>query len=101
MAKKSKVARNAQRKQICDKYKPQREALRARSKDLSLSLEERMEARAALALLPANSSPTRIRNRCSVTGRSRGNIRKFGICRNLLRRLAHSGHLPGCTKSSW
>lgn len=101
MAKKSKVARNAQRKQICDKYKPQREALRARSKDLALSLEERMEARAALALLPANSSPTRIRNRCSVTGRSRGNIRKFGICRNLLRRLAHAGNLPGCTKSSW
>ena len=101
MAKKSKVARNAQRKQMCDKHKAQREALRARSKDLSLALEERMEARAALHLLPANSSPTRIRNRCSVTGRSRGNIRKFGICRHLLRSLAHAGHLPGCTKSSW
>ena len=101
MAKKSKVARNAQRKQICDKYKAQREALRGRSKDLALSLEERMEARASLALLPKNSSPTRIRNRCSVTGRSRGNIRKFGVCRHMLRLLAHSGHLPGCTKSSW
>lgn len=101
MAKKSKVARNVQRKQICDKFKPQREALRGRSKDLALSLEERMEARAALALLPKNSSPTRIRNRCSVTGRSRGNIRKFGVCRHMLRLLAHSGHLPGCTKSSW
>ena len=70
-------------------------------KKTMFSLEERMEARASLALLPKNSSPTRIRNRCSVTGRSRGNIRKFGVCRHMLRLLAHSGHLPGCTKSSW
>jgi small subunit ribosomal protein S14 len=101
MAKKSKVHRNYQRTAMCAKFKAQREALRERSKDLKLSLEERMEARAALHLLPANSSPTRIRNRCSVTGRSRGNLRKFGVCRNLLRRLAHAGVLPGCTKSSW
>lgn len=101
MAKKSKVARNQQRAKLCDKHKAQRVALRERSKDLSLTLEERMEARAALALLPANSSPTRLRFRCTVTGRSRGNIRKFGVNRNLLRRLAHAGNLPGCTKSSW
>jgi small subunit ribosomal protein S14 len=101
MAKKSKVARNEQRRHMADKFRARREALRERSLDLGLSLEERMEARAALALLPRNSSPTRYRNRCQVTGRSRGNLRKFGICRNLLRRLAHSGNLPGCTKSSW
>ena len=101
MAKKSKVARNQQRLDLAAKYRERREALRVRSKDLKLSLEERMEARAALALLPRDSSPTRYRVRCSITGRSRGNYRKFGICRNVLRRLAHKGELPGCTKSSW
>jgi small subunit ribosomal protein S14 len=101
MAKKSKVARNKQRKEMSDKYRVRRDALRERSLSLKLSLEERMEARAALALLPRNSSMTRYRHRCQITGRARGNIRKFGVCRNLLRRLAHAGNLPGCTKSSW
>ncbi|HYE07374.1 MAG TPA: 30S ribosomal protein S14 [Planctomycetota bacterium] len=101
MAKKSKVARNQQRLELAAKYRERRGALRDRSKDLKLSLEERMEARAALALLPRESSPTRYRVRCSITGRSRGNYRKFGVCRNVLRRLAHKGELPGCTKSSW
>jgi len=101
MAKKSKVARNKQRATLCAKHRPQRDELRKRSKDLKLRLEERMEARAALDLLPANSSPTRFRHRCQITGRSRGNLRKFGVCRNLLRRLAHAGVLPGCTKASW
>jgi small subunit ribosomal protein S14 len=101
MAKKSKVARNQQRKAMADKFRVRRDELRARSKDLKLALEERMEARAALAQLPRNSSPTRYRHRCQITGRSRGNYRKFGICRNLLRRMAHRGELPGCTKSSW
>jgi len=101
MAKKSKVARNRQRKTMADKFRTQRETLRARSLDLKLSLEERMEARAALAMLPRNSSPTRFRNRCQITGRSRAYIRKFGLCRHMLRILAHQGNLPGCTKSSW
>jgi small subunit ribosomal protein S14 len=101
MAKKSKVARNQQRLELSVKYGERRKALRGRSKDLKLSLEERMEARAALAQLPRDSSPTRYRQRCSITGRSRGNYRKFGVCRNVLRRLAHKGELPGCTKSSW
>jgi small subunit ribosomal protein S14 len=101
MAKKSRVNRNEQVKQLCDKFRAQREALRARSKDLKLSLEERMEARAGLDLLPTGSSPTRYRNRCQLTGRSRGNLRKFGICRNALRLLAHQGVLPGVTKASW
>ena len=101
MAKTSKVARNQQRLELAAKYHERRLALRVRSKDLKLSLEERMEARAALAMLPRDSSPTRYRMRCSITGRSRGNYRKFGVCRNVLRRLAHKGELPGCTKSSW
>ncbi|MCK6487510.1 MAG: 30S ribosomal protein S14 [Planctomycetes bacterium] len=101
MAKKSRVNRNEVVKQQCAKYKAQRDALRVRSKDLKCSLEERMEARAALDLLPTNSSPTRYRVRCQVTGRSRGNLRRFGICRNALRLLAHQGVLPGVKKASW
>ncbi len=101
MAKKSRVNRNERVLKQCEKFRQQRELLRARSKDLKLSLEERMEARAALGLLPPSSSPTRYRNRCAVTGRSRGNLRKFGICRNALRLFAHQGVLPGVTKASW
>ncbi|MBA2482375.1 MAG: 30S ribosomal protein S14 [Planctomycetes bacterium] len=101
MAKTSLIHKNLQRMKICEKYKSKRAALRTRSKDLKLSLEERMEARAALSLLPANSSPTRVRNRCQMTGRSRAYLRKFGICRNVLRLLGHQGVLPGVTKASW
>ncbi len=101
MAKKSRINRNERVSNLCAKFRTQREQLRARSKDLKLSLEERMEARAALDLLPAASSPTRFRHRCTLTGRSRGNIRKFGVCRNALRLLAHQGVLPGVTKASW
>ena len=101
MAKKSLVAKNKQRQTLVDKYKDRRVGLRARSKDLKLTLEGRMEARAALALLPSNSSPTKLRNRCQLTGRTRAYLRKFGICRNALRLLAHQGDLPGVTKASW
>ena len=101
MAKKSRINRNEQVEKLCAKYRTQRDALRIRSKDLKLSLEERMEARAALDLLPAASSPTRYRRRCQLTGRSRGNLRKFGLSRNALRLLAHQGVLPGVTKASW
>jgi small subunit ribosomal protein S14 len=101
MAKKSQLARNLRRVKQSEKHKAQRAELRVRSKNLKLSLEERMEARAALCLLPPNSSPTRIRNRCQLTGRSRGNLRRFGICRHQVRLLAHAGQLPGVTKASW
>jgi small subunit ribosomal protein S14 len=101
MAKKSRINRNERVLELCAKFRTQREGLRARSKDLKLSLEERMESRAALDLLPAASSPTRYRQRCQLTGRSRGNLRKFGLCRNALRLLAHQGVLPGVTKASW
>jgi small subunit ribosomal protein S14 len=101
MAKTSLVHKNLQRMKMVEKYAAQRTELRKRSKDLKLSLEERMEARAALGQLPSNSSPTRVRNRCQITGRSRGYLRKFGICRNALRLLGHQGVLPGVTKASW
>lgn len=101
MAKTSQVYRNLHRQQLVTKYRGQRDALRKRSKDLKLSLEDRMEARAALSLLPANGSATRVKNRCQLTGRSHGFLRKFGICRNALRLLAHQGVLPGVTKASW
>lgn len=101
MAKTSTLWRNIHRKSLCEKYKAQRDTLRIRSKDLKLTLEERMEARAAMTLLPANSSPTRVKNRCQITGRSHAYIRKFGICRTVLRRMAHAGYLPGVTKASW
>jgi small subunit ribosomal protein S14 len=101
MAKKSLVAKNLQRQTLVAKHKDQRAALRARSLDIKLTLEERMEARAALSLLPVNSSPTRVRNRCQLTGRTRAYLRKFGVCRNALRLLAHQGDLPGVTKASW
>jgi small subunit ribosomal protein S14 len=101
MAKTSTLYRNIHRRALCEKYKAQRDALRIRSKDLSLSLDERMEARAALSMLPVDSSPTRVKNRCQITGRSHAYIRKFGICRTVLRRMAHAGFLPGVTKASW
>lgn len=101
MAKKSQINRNNDRLQQIKRFSSKRAALRVRSKDLSLSLEERMEARAALDLLPANSSAVRYKNRCQLTGRSHAYIRKFGICRNALRLLAHQGVLPGVTKASW
>jgi small subunit ribosomal protein S14 len=101
MARTSLLNRNAYRAALVTKYKARRDALRARSLDLKLTLEERMEARAALDLLTPDSSPTRVRNRCQLTGRSHAYLRKFGICRNALRLLAHQGNLPGVTKASW
>jgi small subunit ribosomal protein S14 len=101
MAKKSQLAREKRRTALSDKYKDLRAQLRARSKDMNVSLEERMEARAQLSLLPRNSSPTRMHFRCAITGRSHGNLRRFGICRHQLRLLAHAAQLPGVTKSSW
>ncbi|MFW5882223.1 MAG: 30S ribosomal protein S14 [Planctomycetota bacterium] len=101
MAKKSKIAKNQQRERLAAKYAERRKGLRARSVDPSLELEERMEARAALAMLPRNSAENRLRNRCLITGRPRGYYRRLGISRVMVRDLAHAGVLPGMTKSSW
>lgn len=101
MAKKSKVARNEHRKRQIEKYSARRIELLAIIKDHKVSDESRDEAYRALRKLPRDSSPTRLRNRCNVTGRPRGYYRKFGLSRIALRDLALRGDLPGVTKSSW
>jgi len=69
--------------------------------DSTRSMEERMDARAKLQALPRNSSPTRLRNRCAMTGRPRGTFRKFGLARNKIREAAMRGDIPGLVKASW
>ncbi|MDR1512695.1 MAG: 30S ribosomal protein S14 [Propionibacteriaceae bacterium] len=101
MAKKSKIVANDRRKAIVERYRDRRDALRAASKDASLGYEERQAAARALARLPRDSSPSRVRNRDSVDGRPRGYVRAVGLSRINLRLSAHRGELPGITKSSW
>jgi len=101
MAKKSVVERNRKRERLAAKYANRRATLKAQAKDASLSLEERFEARLKLAELPRNASPVRQRLRCALSGRPRGNYRKFGVSRIALRDLASTGQIPGMVKSSW
>ncbi|MCX7735217.1 MAG: 30S ribosomal protein S14 [Candidatus Kapabacteria bacterium] len=89
MSKTSVVARNLKRIRMSEKYKARREELKAAG-DYE-----------ALQKLPRNSSPTRVRNRCSLTGRGKGVYRKFGLCRNVFRQMALEGKLPGIRKASW
>ena len=100
MAKKSMVARDVKRKKMMEKYLNRRNELRSASLNPKLSLEERMAARRELFTLPKNSSPTRMRNRCSITGRPRGYIRFFGLSRTAFREMALNGELPGIRKGS-
>jgi small subunit ribosomal protein S14 len=101
MAKKSLVERNKKRMRMTQQYAHRRKTLKAAAEDESRSPEDRFAARIALARLPRNSSATRIRLRCTLTGRPRGNYRKFGLSRIALRELASSGQIPGMVKSSW
>ena len=101
MAKKSLIERNKKRTRLAKKFAAKREALKAQAKDQSLSPEERFNARIKLAQLPRNSAPVRQRLRCILSGRPRGNYRKFQISRVALRKLALSGQIPGMVKSSW
>ena len=101
MAKKSAVNRNDRVKMLVKQYAAKRDALKATANNESLPLEERFEARLKLAELPRNSSKTRIRNRCEVTGRPRGFYRKLKMSRIALRDLGAAGHIPGLVKSSW
>lgn len=101
MAKKSAVNRNEAVKALVAKYAAKREALKAVANDESLPLEERFDARLKLAALPRNSAPSRIRNRCEVTGRPRAYYRKLKMSRVALRELGNMGQIPGLTKSSW
>jgi small subunit ribosomal protein S14 len=101
MAKKSAVNRNNEVKRLVKVYADKRAALKAIANDESRPLEERFDARLKLAELPRNSAPTRIRNRCDVTGRPRAYYRKLKMSRIALRELGNMGQIPGLTKSSW
>ena len=101
MAKTSSVQKNNRRIKMAKQYAAKRASLKEMSVDETLSAEERFGAQLKLAELPRNSSPTRIRNRCSITGRPRAVYRKFKLSRLALRELASSGALPGVVKSSW
>src|SRR5690348_3015258 len=101
MAKKSAVNRNQRVKALVKQFAAKRDALKKVANDESLPLEERFQARLKLAELPRNSSPTRIRNRCAVTGRPRGVYRKLMMSRIALRELGSLGLIPGLVKSSW
>ena len=101
MAKKSAVNRNERVKKLVAQLADKRAALKAAANDESLPLEERFEARLKLAELPRNSSATRIRNRCLLTGRPRAYYRKLKMSRIALRELGSHGQIPGLVKSSW
>jgi small subunit ribosomal protein S14 len=101
MAKKSMIERETRRAKLVAKYAARRERLKAVIIDQNSSDEERLEAVAKLAALPRDSSPTRLRNRCAITGRPRGYYRKFGLGRNKLRESTMSGEIPGLRKASW
>ncbi len=101
MAKKSAIKRNEKRERLAKKFAGRRQRLKAIANDEARPMEERFSARLKLAELPRNASPVRIRLRCLLTGRPRGNYRKFKLSRIALRELAAIGQIPGMTKSSW
>ncbi|MCH8037145.1 MAG: 30S ribosomal protein S14 [Proteobacteria bacterium] len=101
MAKKSAIEKNEKRKKLVQRYAAKRDRLRTIARDRSLPPEERFQAYLKLAEMPRNGAAVRVRNRCKVTGRPRGNYRKFKISRIALRDLASIGQIPGMVKSSW
>lgn len=101
MAKLSVINRNLKRQKIVHKYKERRAALFAVINNSSFSEDERETARISLQKLPRDSSPVRLRNRCTLTGRPRGVYSKFGLGRSKLRDIAMSGKIPGIIKASW
>ncbi|MGC8522766.1 MAG: 30S ribosomal protein S14 [Acidibrevibacterium sp.] len=101
MAKLSAVNRNKRREQMAERDRAKRKALKAAIMDRTRPVEERFEASLKLAQLPRNGAAGRVRLRCELTGRSRGNYRKFKLCRIALRDLASAGQIPGLVKASW
>ena len=101
MAKLSSIQKNLFRQKLIKKFKMKRELLKSKIKDKKISLEERISYQNKLNDLPRNGSSIRHRNRCELTGRPRGNYRKFGLSRIKLRELSMTGDLPGVVKSSW
>jgi small subunit ribosomal protein S14 len=101
MAKKSSIEKNNRRQRLSKKYSGRRSRLRVIARDKSKPMEERFAATLKLAELPRNSSRTRVRNRCEMTGRPRGFYRKLKLSRIALRELGSKGLIPGLVKSSW
>ena len=101
MAKLSLINREQKRRATVKKYAAKRAALFAILEDVRATDEAKQEAREKLQQLPRNASPVRLRNRCTLTGRPRGNFRKFGLSRNKLREIAMRGEIPGVIKASW
>ena len=101
MAKLSLINREEKRRATVAKFSAKRKALMAAARDPQASDEDRDAVHAKLQQLPRNASPTRLRNRCNLTGRPRGVYRKFGLGRNKLREIAMRGEIPGVTKASW
>jgi small subunit ribosomal protein S14 len=101
MAKKSAVEKNKRRTKLVKQFAGRRTRLLAIANDASKSMEERFSARLKLAEMPRNANPTRIRNRCEITGRPRAYYRKLKMSRIALRELGSQGVIPGLTKSSW
>jgi small subunit ribosomal protein S14 len=93
--------REAKREALVKKFSARRAALKAAFQDQTLSMEDRLAAHQKLQSLPRNASPTRLRNRCGITGRPRGQFRKFGLGRAKIREAAMRGDIPGLTKASW
>ena len=101
MAKLSSINKNERRKKLVKKYSGQYAKLKAQANDKSLDEGERLIARLKMAELPRNANPTRVRNRCQLTGRPRAVYRKFGLSRIMVREMGNAGLIPGLTKSSW
>ena len=101
MAKKSKIAKNEKRREVAARYAATRAALKKIVSDPRMPEEKKQEAVHRLQKLPRDASPSRIRNRCQVTGRSRGYLRKFAMSRIALRDLGNSGQIAGLKKASW
>lgn len=101
MARLCKVEKDKRQRKLVNKYKTKREELRAKIRNADLSFEDKLTAQEKMQKLPRDSNRCRLRNRCGITGRSRGVYRKFGLGRNKLRELAMSGMIPGLRKASW
>jgi small subunit ribosomal protein S14 len=101
MANKSAIEKNKRRIALAAQYADKRAALKARAEDESISEQDRFAARLKLAELPRNSSATRVRNRCEMTGRPRAYYRKLKMSRIALRKMGNEGKIPGMVKSSW
>ncbi len=101
MAKKSMIARESKRRKLVELYAKRRTEVKSRIINPELSMEEQFQAMLELQKFPRDSSPSRGRNRCGLTGRSRGYYRKFGLSRSKLREVIMRGEAPGVVKSSW